>query len=60
MAAVLQRLYLDALCSQDELGDYGWNVLLVVDFVDHILQERFQGCHRLQDDPTAQESVFKE
>lgn len=60
LAALLQRPYLDALCSQDELGDYGRHVLLVVDFVDNVLQERLQGSHRLQDDPAAQESMFKD
>lgn len=60
LAALLRRPYLYALCSQDELGDYGRHVLLVVDFVDNILQERLQGSHRLQDDPAAQESMFKD
>lgn len=59
LAALLQGPYLYALCSQDELGDYGRHVLLVIDFVNNILQERLQGSHRLQDDPTAQESMFK-
>lgn len=59
-AALPQRPYLYALCSQDELGDYGRHILLIVDFVDHVLQERLQWCHSLQDDPVAQESVLKD
>lgn len=60
LAALPQKPYLYALCSQDELGDYGRHILLVVDFVDHILQERLQWCHSLQDDPMAQESMLKD
>ena len=51
--------YLNALSCQDDFGDQGEDVPLVVDGVSDTLQQRLHWCHTLYDRTTANQKLLK-